>query len=41
MPEELPLTLGSLCAVCFLGVTSFPLLCARLSERPTLLLMRL
>ena len=41
MPEELLLILDSLCAVCFLGVTSYPLSYARLNERPTLLFMRL
>ena len=40
-PERLLLVPSDLCATCFLELTRFPLQCAHLSERPTLLLMRL
>ena len=39
--ERLPLVPGSLYAACFLAVTKFLWQCVHLSERPTLLLMRL
>ena len=40
-PERPPLVPDDLCVACFLEETRFPLQCVRLSERPTLLLMRL